>query len=168
MLLAITATAIGAAGARGDPDVLLLALALGAGLLMSLQSAANGQLAHATGEPWAASLVNVTVGFAVLGAIAIVTLATSSLDRMPGNPLQYAGGLLGAFVVVVGATAVQTLGILRVGLAMVAGQMAGALVVDLVAPAPGEAVTAATVIGVVLTMAGVVVSGRGQPVASAR
>ena len=46
--------------------------------------------------------------------------------------------------------------------------MAGALVVDLVAPAPGEAVTAATVIGVVLTMAGVVVSGRGQPVASAR
>lgn len=168
VLLAITATAIGAAGARGDPDVLLLALALGAGLLMSLQSAANGQLAHATGEPWAASLVNVTVGFAVLGAIAIVTLATSSLDGMPGNPLQYAGGLLGAFVVVVGATAVQTLGILRVGLAMVAGQMAGALVVDLVAPAPGEAVTAATVIGVVLTMAGVVVSGRGQPVASAR
>ena len=48
VLLAITATAIGAAGARGHPDVLLLALALGAGLLMSLQSAANGQLAHAT------------------------------------------------------------------------------------------------------------------------
>ena len=168
VLLAITATVIGAAGARGDPDVLLLSLALGAGLLMSLQSAANGQLAHATGEPWAASLVNVTVGFAVLGAVAIVTLATSSLDAMPSNPLQYVGGLLGAFVVVVGATAVQTLGILRVGLAMVAGQMAGALVVDLVAPAPGEAVTAATVIGVVLTMAGVVVSGRGQAVASAR
>ena len=77
---------------------------------MSLQSAANGQLAHATGEPWAASLVNVTLGFAVLGAVAIVTLATSSLDGMPGNPLQYVGGLLGAFVVVVGATAVQTLG----------------------------------------------------------
>ena len=162
VLLAITATAIGAAGARGHPDMLLLALALGAGVLMSLQSAANGQLARATGEPWAASLVNVTVGFAVLGAVAIVTLATSSLDGMPSNPLQYVGGLLGAFVVVVGATAVQTLGILRVGLAMVAGQMAGALVVDLVAPAPGEAVTAATVIGVLLTMAGVVVSGRGR------
>ncbi len=168
VLLAITATGIGAAGARGHPDLLLLALALGAGLLMSLQSAANGQLARATGEPWAASLVNVTLGFAVLGAVAIVTLATTSLDAMPANPLQYIGGLLGAFVVVIGATAVQTLGILRVGLAMVAGQMAGALVIDLVAPAPGEAVTAATVIGVVLTMAAVVVSGRGQPVATAR
>jgi len=166
--LAISATVIGAAGARGNPDMFLLALALGAGVLMSLQSAANGQLARATGEPWAASLVNVTVGFTVLGAVAIVTLATTSINDMPGNPLEYIGGLLGAFVVVVGATAVQTLGILRVGLAMVAGQMAGALVVDLIAPAPGEAVTAATVIGVVLTMAAVVISGRGQPVATAR
>ena len=92
-----------------------------------------------------------------------MTLATSSLDAMPGNPLLYAGGLLGAFVVVVGATAVLTLGVLRLGLAMVAGQMAGALIVDLIAPAPGEAVTVATVIGVVLTMVAVVVSGRGQP-----
>jgi transporter family-2 protein len=82
---------------------------------------------------------------------------------MPANPLLYAGGLLGAFVVVVGATTVQTLDVLRLGLAMVAGQMAGALVVDLIAPAPGEAVTVATVIGVVLTMVAVVISGRGQP-----
>ena len=130
---------------------------------MALQAAANGQLARATGEPWAASLVNVAVGFTVLGLVAVVTLATTALNPMPGNPLLYAGGLLGAFVVVVGATAVQTLGVLRLGLAMVAGQMAGALIVDLVAPAPGEPVTAATVVGVALTMVAVAISGRGQP-----
>ena len=168
VLLAVTATGLSAAGARGDPDVLLLALALAAGLGMSLQAAANGQLARASGEPWAASLVNVAVGFATLGLVGLVTLATSSLETMPGNPLLYAGGLLGAFVVVVGATAVQTLGVLRLGLAMVAGQMAGALIVDLIAPAPGEAVTAATVIGVVLTMVAVAISGRAQPAALAR
>ena len=168
VLLAIAATAISASGARGDPDVLLLALAFSAGVGMSLQAAANGRLARATGEPWAASLVNVAIGFAALGLVALVTLATSSLASMPGNPLLYVGGLLGAFVVVVGATAVQTLGVLRVGLAMVAGQMAGALVVDLIAPAPGEAVTVATVVGVVLTMIGVAVSGRGQREAAAR
>ena len=167
-LLAITATGLSAAGARGDPNVLLLALALAAGVGMSLQAAANGQLARATGEPWAASLVNVTVGFATLGVVGLVTLATSSLDAMPGNPLLYTGGLLGAFVVVVGATAVQTLGVLRLGLAMVAGQMAGALIVDLIAPAPGEAVTAATVIGVALTMVAVAISGRAQPAAGTR
>jgi transporter family-2 protein len=168
VLLAIGATAISALGARSDPDMLLLALALAAGLGMSLQAAANGQLARATGEPWAASLVNVTVGFAVLAVAAVVTLATSSLDGLPANPLLYPGGLLGAFVVVVGATAVRTLGVLRLGLAMVAGQMAGALIVDLVAPAPGEAVTATTVIGVVLTMVAVAISGRGRPGADAR
>ena len=163
VLLAIGATVISALGARGDIDVLLLALAFGTGGLMALQAAANGQLARATGEPWAASLVNVAVGFTVLGLVAVVTLATTALNPMPGNPLLYAGGLLGAFVVVVGATAVQTLGVLRLGLAMVAGQMAGALIVDLVAPAPGEPVTAATVVGVALTMVAVAISGRGQP-----
>jgi hypothetical protein len=35
-------------------------------------------------------------------------------------------------------------------------------VIDLVAPAPGEAVTVRTVIGVVLTMAAVAISGRGR------
>ena len=168
VLLAIGATVISALGARGNPDVLLLTLAFGAGALMTLQAAANGQLARETGEPWAASLVNTSVGFTVLAVVAIVTLATTAVNSMPHNPLLYIGGLLGAFVVVVGATAVQTLGVLRLGLAMVAGQMAGALIVDVVAPAPGEAVTAATVVGVALTMVAVVISGRARPVASDR
>ena len=146
--------------------MLLLTLALAAGIGMSLQAAANGQLARASGEPWAASLVNVAVGLATLAVVALVTLATSELDAMPGNPLLYAGGLLGAFVVVISATAVRTLGVVRLGLAMVAGQTAGALVVDLIAPVRGEPVTAATVIGVVLTVVAVAVSGRGRTAAA--
>jgi transporter family-2 protein len=161
VMLAIGATAIGAVGSRGDLQVLLLSLALVAGIGMALQAAANGQLARATGEPFVASLMNVTLGFAALGTVALVTLATTSLDTLPGNPALYAGGLLGGFVVVVSATVVQTLGVLRLGLATVAGQTTGALVIDLIAPAPGEAVTAATVVGVVLTLAAVAISGRG-------
>jgi transporter family-2 protein len=162
VLLAIGATAIGAVGSRGDLQILLLSLALIAGIGMAVQAAANGQLARQTGEPFVASLVNVALGFAVLGTVALVTLATTSIDAPPSNPGLYVGGLLGGFVVVVFATAVQTLGVLRLGLATVAGQTAGALVIDLIAPAPGEAVTAGTVIGVVLTMAAVAISGRGQ------
>jgi transporter family-2 protein len=162
VLLAIVATAIGALGARGDLQPLLLSLALCAGLGMAVQAAANGQLARATGEPFVAALVNITVGFAVLGAVALVAFATVSLDAPPANPWLYIGGLLGGLVVVVSATAVQTLGVLRLGLATVAGQTTGALVIDLIAPAPGEAVTAGTVLGVVLTMAAVAISGRGQ------
>jgi len=165
--LAIGATVISALGARGQLEPLLLSLAVVAGLGLSLQAAANGQLARESGEPFVASLVNVTVGFAALAIIALVTLATTSLDALPSGPQLYIGGLLGGFVVVVTATSVQTLGILRVGLATVAGQTAGALVIDLIAPAPGEAVTVATVLGVVLTMAAVAISGRGQRVAPA-
>jgi bacterial/archaeal transporter family-2 protein len=140
---------------------LLLGLAVAVGAFGAVQAAANGQLARQTGEPFVASLVNTTVGIAALGSVGLVALATVSLHAPPTNPLLYAGGLLGAFVVVVTATAVQTLSVLRVGLATVAGQTSGALVIDLVAPAPGEAVTAATLLGVVLTLAAVAISGRG-------
>ena len=160
--LAIGATAIGALGARGDLEPLLLSLALCAGIVMALQVAANGQLARETGEPFVASLVNTTLGFAALGIVALVTFATVALDSPPANPALFIGGLLGGFVVVVSATAVQTLGVLRLGLATVAGQTTGALVIDLVAPAPGEAVTLWTVTGVLLTLAAVAISGRGR------
>ena len=162
VVLAIGATVISALGARGDLEPLLLTLALCAGIGMALQAAANGQLARETREPFFASLVNVTLGFSALLVVALVALATVSLDAPPANPLMYAGGLLGGFVVVVSAAAVQTLGVLRLGLATVAGQTSGALAIDLVVPVPGEAVTAATVIGVAITMAAVAISGRGQ------
>jgi bacterial/archaeal transporter family-2 protein len=167
VLLAIAATVIGALGARGDFEPLLLSLALIAGTGMALQAAANGQLARETGEPFVASLVNVTLGFAALGTVALVALATVSLDAPPANPGLFVGGLLGGFVVVVLAAAVQTLGVLRLGLATVAGQTGGALVIDLIAPAAGETVTAATIVGVVLTMAAVAISGRGGRAAPA-
>jgi transporter family-2 protein len=168
VLLAVGATALSAVGARGHVDVLLLTLALLAGTTLAVQSAANGQLALRTGEPFVASLVNTTVGLTALVVVAAVVVGAGGLDgSAPGNPLLYLGGLCGAFVVVSGAAAVQTLGVLRLGLATVAGQMAGALAIDLIAPAPGEAVTVTTVIGVVLTFVAVLISGRGQA-ASAR
>jgi transporter family-2 protein len=160
VVLAVAATAIGALGARGELEPVLLGLALVAGAGMAVQSAANGRLAQATGQPFVASFLNSALGLAVLLVVAVVTLATSEVGSLPASPALYAGGLLGAFVVVVSLTAVSTLGVLRLGLATVAGQTAGALVIDLIAPAPGEAVTAGTVIGVVLTLAAVVVSGR--------
>ena len=162
VVLAITATVVGALGAHGDLQPLLLGLALAGGVGMAVQSAANGRLGQATGEPFVASLTNSALGLAALAVVAAVTLATHDVGALPANPALYLGGLLGAFVVVVSLTAVQTLGVLRLGLATVAGQTAGALVIDLVAPVPGEVVTPGTVLGVVLTLVAVVVSGRGR------
>jgi len=160
--LAIAATVVGALGARSELEPLLLGLAVAGGIGMTLQSAANGRLGQATGEPFVASFLNSSLGLAALAVVAVVTLATRDVGALPANPALYLGGLLGAFVVVVSLTAVQTLGVLRLGLAIVAGQTAGALVIDLVAPSPREVVTAGTLVGVGLTLAAVVVSGRGR------
>ena len=148
------------AGAHGEFEPVLLGLALAVGCGQALQAAANGQLARESGEPFLASTVNTSVGLAILAVVAAISIAVSPPGALPANPLLYVGGLCGAFVVVVGAAAVQTLGVLRLGLAVVAGQTLGALVIDLVAPAAGEKVTVATVVGVLLTLAAVWVSGR--------
>ena len=160
VLLAVAATAIGAVGSHGAFEPVLLGLALLVGCGVALQAAANGQLARESGEPFLAATANTSVGLAVLAVVAVVSIAASAPGALPGSPLLYAGGLCGAFVVVVGAAAVQTLGVLRLGLAVVAGQTLGALAIDLVAPAEGERVTVATVAGVALTLAAVWVSGR--------
>jgi transporter family-2 protein len=56
------------------------------------------------------------------------------------------------------AGTVQRLGILRSGLASVAGLLAGALVLDLVAPTPGGGLTLGIIVGVVLAFVAVAVS----------
>jgi transporter family-2 protein len=160
VVLAVAATAIGALGSHGEFEPVLLGLALLVGCGIALQAAANGQLARESGEPFLASTANTTVGLAALTVVAAVSVAVSAPGALPANPLLYLGGLCGAFVVVVGAAAVQTLGVLRLGLAVVAGQTLGALAIDLIAPAEGERVTVATVAGVVLTLIAVWVSGR--------
>lgn len=158
--VAIVAVAVGALGGRGDLQLGILALAILAGATTSVQQAINGHVAQATGEPPLAGLVNFATGFAVLAAIALVVAGGTPPHGWSAPALDWSGGLLGAFYVVVSAAAVRRLGVLRLTLVVVAGQSAGALLVDLVAPAPGEAVTAATVIGVLLTVVAVAVSGR--------
>ena len=158
--LAVAATGISAFGSHAAFEPVLLGLALLVGCGVALQAAANGQLAKESGEPFLASTVNTSVGLLVLAVVAAFSIAASAPEALPTNPLLYIGGLCGAFVVVVGAAAVQTLGVLRLGLAVVAGQTLGALAIDLIAPAAGEKVTLATVAGVLLTLAAVWVSGR--------
>jgi transporter family-2 protein len=56
---------------------------------------------------------------------------------------------------------VRRLGVLRLGLAIIAGQLVGALVLDLALPVHDEDVGPVTVLGVALTLVAVAVSGRG-------
>ena len=81
----------------------------------------------------------------------------------PGPVGLYAGGALGVVYITVAAWAVRGLGVLRLALSTVAGQLAGGLLIDLISPGRAGGVDAATVAGVVLTLAGVALAGRAAP-----
>ena len=162
--LTVAAVALAALGARGDPQLLLLALAVLAGAGVAVQQAAVAHVTRVTGEPVVAGAVNFLMGALVVTAVAaaLADLPEGSWSAPPG---EWIGGLLGATVTVLLARVVAVLGALRVVLAVVAGQSLGGLMIDAVAPVPGEAVRVGTVVGVALTIAAVAVSGRGTPAA---
>ena len=157
--LALVAVGIAALGADRGLDLSLLALAMASGVGLAVGQAGLGQVTERTGEPLAAA----TVGFA-LGAVLTVAIIAVLDVGLPANGWsapaeQWAGGLFGAAVVVGLGRLVITLGVLRLTLALVAGQSVGALVLDLAAPAAGREVTVRTVVSVLLTFVAAVVSG---------
>lgn len=163
--LCVLAVALAASG-RGarDADPVLLALVVAAGFLISVQPAVNGRLRAAVGSASVATLVNFAVGTAGLLVAVAVQAALSGLPDgdWPGLPraLLYTGGPMGAAFVAVAAVVVRRLGALRLGLAIVAGQLLGALLLDVLAPLPGTVVAPLTVLGALLTLVAVAVSGR--------
>ena len=150
-------------GARAASPLLLL-LVVVAGFLIAVQQAFNGQVRRTTGDASVATLVNFVVGLAALLLGLVLHAATGGLQvaSWPGADRWwlYLGGPMGAAFVAVAAVVVRRLGVLRLGLAVVAGQLAGALLLDLVSPVHDEQLDVLTVVGVALTFVAVQVSGR--------
>ncbi|HEX5898352.1 MAG TPA: DMT family transporter [Solirubrobacteraceae bacterium] len=161
VLLTIAAVVASALGASANLQVGLLAFALAAGAASALQQAANGHLARNTGEPLFAGTVNFAVGFLALLVVAAIATGLAPPHGWSAPPLEYTAGLLGAAIATTTAVLVSRLGVLRLMLALTAGQAIGGLALDLIAPARGATVTLGTVAGVVLTCVAVLVSGRG-------
>ena len=164
-VLCLVAVAIGGSGEGArDASPLLLVVVVLAGFLISVQQALNGQVRRTTGDAGVASLVNLVVGTVALGLGLALHAALGGLDvaSWPGADRWwlYLGGPMGAVFVAVAAVVVRRLGVLRLGLAVIAGQLVGALLLDLLSPVHDAAVDALTVVGVVLTFVAVQVSGR--------
>ncbi|MEL7978210.1 DMT family transporter [Isoptericola sp. F-RaC21] len=167
-------------GAGAATAALGLALfPLVAGVLQSFQQALNGRVRAAVrpappvepvetpartrdGGVLAATFVSFLVGTAALLVVFGVSLAvdgapTGSLPtQLPTDLLLYSGGLLGIVFIALQAAVVQRIGVLLLGLGMIAGQVVGALVLDVVSPdvaPPG----AATYLGAALTLVAVAV-----------
>ncbi|WP_344751217.1 DMT family transporter, partial [Micromonospora olivasterospora] len=134
-LLGVAAVALAQLGQPvGGLAVGLVLLAVAGGLAVALQSALNGRVAAAGGTT-AGIAVNFAVGTpAIVLVTALAGLFTGPAPRWPGDWYLYAGGLLGVGIVLALMVGVRAVGVLRTGLALVAGQLGGALLLDVALP----------------------------------
>jgi bacterial/archaeal transporter family-2 protein len=149
-------------GGDGSTPVLVAVIAcLIAGCLVSGQQAFNGRVAQTSGSPIAAAWVNFTVGGVMLWALTLGRgVDLGSAPSVLSEPWLWTGGLLGTVFVVTAAWLVRVLGVLLLTLTTIAGQLFGAVVIDVVVPTPGRPVTWVELIGVALTFVAVAVGAR--------
>ena len=120
------------AAAVGWQTAVFAILALLAGAGTAIQQAINGRVS-AVGGPWATTLNNFIVGTTVLLAcLALSALADGQFaERLPREPLLYAGGAMGVAFIWLAAVLVKVHGVLVLGLAMIAGNVMGAEAIEL-------------------------------------
>lgn len=148
----VVAVAVAGHGAwGGSGTVVVVVLPVLAGAAVAVQSALNGRLGVIAGSPWPATLVNFAVAATSLAGVLTVRAVSgwSSPVRLPAEPLLYLAGVIGVGVIAVATIAVRHLGVLVFGLASVAGQLLGAVVLD--AFTPGREPSVATFAGIVIT-----------------
>lgn len=158
--LAVASVGVAVSDDFGSPSALWPALlpAL-AGIGLGWQQAVNGLVREASGSTPVTTAVNFATGTAVLVAVcAVDVLARGLPTTAPSEPWLYSGGALGVVTISTAVLAVRWIGVLLVGLCQVAGQLVGALAVDVVVPAAGQQLAPVTVLGTALTLAAVVVA----------
>ncbi|MEV4415337.1 DMT family transporter [Catellatospora sp. NPDC049609] len=164
-VLCVVAVVVAVGDSLGDPHALgLAALPLLAGVAVAWQQGVNGRVARAAGSPWPATLLNFAVGSVAL----LVALAIESVLRgggppgaFPDAPWLYVGGPLGIVFIAISAAVVHRIGVLLLGLGMIAGQVLGALGIDAVAPGTAGRPDLLTITGALLTLVAVRVAARG-------
>jgi bacterial/archaeal transporter family-2 protein len=172
-LLTVVAVVIAGSASLGSPAALGLAvLPVLAGVGSSWQQAMNGRVRAAAVSPAsdggprgsapggvvAATFINFVVGTAALLIAFGVEVAARGgpAGELPADPLLYSGGVLGILFIAISAAVVHRIGVLLLGLGMIAGQVVGALVLDVVSPDAAQP-GVATYVGAALTLVAVAI-----------
>jgi transporter family-2 protein len=161
--LAMCAVGLAMADRLAHPAGLGLALLpLLAGIGTAWQQGVNGRVGQAARaddhgsllvSTLPATLVNFTTGVLVLAAVTVIDL----LRHGPPNPLPgelwlYLGGPLGMAFIGSMVVLVRRIGVLLLGLGLVAGQLVASVLLDVLAPAGYHPLTALTLTGTALTL----------------
>ncbi|ABP53351.1 DMT family transporter [Salinispora tropica] len=162
-MLTVLAVGLAVRGRLDDPAALTLAvLPLLAGFAVAWQQAVNGLVGRAAGSPLTATLVNFTVGTLALLAVFAVDIAVRGppAGSPPAEPWLYLGGPIGVAFIAVAAAVVEFTGVLLLGLATIAGQVVGAVLLDVVLPTAASRPDATALLGAALTLLAVLIAAR--------
>ncbi|MGE8317491.1 MAG: DMT family transporter [Comamonas sp.] len=146
-------------------ESLLIPASLIAGGLLAVQAGANAQLSKATGSPFAATTLQLSVGTLALLVLVLFTGTLTTLAALPEVPWWHAiGGVASAFYVVSTILLFPRLGaVVSVGL-FIAGQMLASFALDVAGLAGGapRAIDAPLAIGMLAILAGAALMVKGQ------
>ncbi|WP_341721131.1 DMT family transporter [Micromonospora sp. FIMYZ51] len=163
-VLTVAAVLLAVGDRLGDPAILGLAvLPLLAGVGVAWQQAVNGWVRVVSGSSLTAAFVNFAVGTTVLLLAFVVSLAVRGRPpgSLPSEPWLYLGGPIGIAFIVVAAAVVQLTGVLLLGLATIAGQVIGAVLLDVLLPTAASRPDPTTLLGALLTLVAVALAAGG-------
>lgn len=164
-VLTVLAVLLAVGDRLGDPGALALAvLPLAAGVGMAWQQAVNGRVRAAADSALTATLVNFAVGTVTLLATFAVEVAVRGRPTggFPSEPWLYAGGPVGIVFITLAAALVRFTGVLLLGLATIAGQIVGAVLLDVALPTAASHPGLNTLLGAALTLAAVLIAAGGK------
>lgn len=146
-------------------------IAVCAGVGMSFQGEANGSLAGVLGHGIFAATVSFVVGFLILAAIVLAVPAGRAAVALEWRLVRSGrfpwwmllGGIGGSTIVIAQSLTIPLFGVSLFTLSFLSGQLVGALVVDNTSLPPGgrKRMSPNRVVGVLVVMAGVVLSSAG-------
>ena len=140
-------------------------LALGAGAMVGVQRALNGQINEHTKQNFATSLLNFILGTITLTLVWLfnIVFGHGEISPLPGwNLLLYTGGTIGVIYIAFTSTIVQHLGVLTFTLFSVGGTLIGSLLIDLLIPSKGVGVSWYLLSGILMTYIGVIIGGQSR------
>jgi bacterial/archaeal transporter family-2 protein len=166
-IVAILGVLIAIANRINDSNFALwaVAAALFVGGLVAVQHALNGRVTQVSGSAIAAAWLNFAFGVTVL-AIFNLTLVTSGVLEFSALPIEhpylFLGGVLGVTFIVIAAYVIRQLGSLQFTLAATAGQLFGAVMLDLLVPLPTTVLSINLFIGLFVTASAVALASRSR------
>jgi transporter family-2 protein len=163
--LCVVAVVIAVGDHLGDAQSLAFAILPAiAGFGLAWQQAVNGLVYQASGAMLPTTLINFSAGTALLLLFLVVDLALRGLPQsLPGELWLYSGGILGIIFIGVASAVVGYIGVLLLGMGMIAGQIIGAVIIDLLLPTASGPPTAQTLIGAALALVAVLLASRPNP-----